>query len=134
MEWPAYESSASWEETPLGKVLLLRLGPTAPLGAGFSLLGLVGLRRERRVATIQDLAAGLNEARIVAARDRLGSTVAAAARAVYIGAVSARVDPAALRFRLEAADEPHPAGDPQLRLRIVRGVVTWLRSEQLRTE
>lgn len=129
-----FPGTSQWDDTAISREFELRLGPTMPVGLGFRLEGALCVRGQNRFAQLTEATPHLDDIARQAARSRLQSMVAAAARAVCVTPVRVLLDQAALRFAIEAGDPPHPACDAQLRLRLERGLGSWLREHWLRKQ
>jgi hypothetical protein len=130
-EFPA---TREWDDVAISREFELRLGPTLPVGLGFRLEGALCVRGQNRFAQLAEATPHLDDMARQAARSRLQSMVAAAARAVCVTPVRVLLDQTALRFSIESGDPPHPACDAQLRLRLERGVGSWLREHWIRKQ
>jgi hypothetical protein len=130
-----YSGTVNWDDAPISREFELRLGPTDQTAAGgFRVEGAVCVRGQNRFAQLAEATPHLDDIARQAAQSRLQSMVAAASRAVCVQRVRVLLDPNALRFAIEADDPPHPACDAQLRLRLERGLGSWLREHWIRKQ
>jgi hypothetical protein len=129
-----FAGTREWQDLPISREFELRLGPTAATNGGFVLEAAVCVRGQNRFAQLAEATPHLDDFARQAARSRLQSMVAAAARAVCVMPVRVSIDPATLRFAIESGDPPHPACDAQLRLRLEKGFAAWLREHWLRKQ
>jgi hypothetical protein len=129
-----FGGTREWQDVTISREFELRLGPTVAQNGGFQLEAAVCVRGQNRFAQLGEATPHLDDFARQAARARLQSMVAAAARAVCVTPVRVTLDQTTLRFAIDSGDPPHPACDAQLRLRLERGFTAWLREHWLRKQ